>query len=245
MIEIKKVSKKFGDKEVIKDLSLNIKDGEIFGFVGPNGAGKTTTINMMTGALDITEGEIFINGKSIEKEPVDAKKEFGIVPDSPDMFLNFKVIEYFNFIADIYDVDSETREEKIKTLCEKFKISKYLKDQIDSLSHGTRQKVIIIGALLHDPNIWILDEPMTGLDPESSFTLKEMMKEHTKQGKIVFFSSHVLEVVEKLCDRIAIINDGKILYLGTLKDLKSDYPKMSLEEIFLKLIKGKTNEKKD
>lgn len=238
MIEIKNVNKKYGNKEVIKDLNLKINDGEIFGFIGPNGSGKTTTINMITGALDITKGEILVNGKSIEKDPVNAKKEFGIVPDSPDMFLNFKVIEYFNFIADIYDVDSKTREERIKTLVNKFNIEKYIKDKIDSLSHGTRQKVIIIGALLHNPNIWILDEPMTGLDPESSYILKEMMREHAKQGKIVFFSSHVLEVVEKLCDKIAIIDNGKISYIGTLKELKDIYPEKTLEEIFLKVIKG-------
>lgn len=238
MIEIKNVNKKYGKKEVIKDLNLKINDGEIFGFIGPNGSGKTTTINMITGALDITKGEILVNGKSIEKDPVNAKKEFGIVPDSPDMFLNFKVIEYFNFIADIYDVDSKTREERIKTLVNKFNIEKYIKDKIDSLSHGTRQKVIIIGALLHNPNIWILDEPMTGLDPESSYILKEMMREHAKQGKIVFFSSHVLEVVEKLCDKIAIIDNGKISYIGTLKELKDTYPEKTLEEIFLKVIKG-------
>lgn len=238
MIEIKNVNKKYGKKEVIKDLNLKINDGEIFGFIGPNGSGKTTTINMITGALDITKGEILVNGKSIEKDPVNAKKEFGIVPDSPDMFLNFKVIEYFNFIADIYDVDSKTREERIKTLTRKFNIEKYIKDKIDSLSHGTRQKVIIIGALLHNPNIWILDEPMTGLDPESSYILKEMMKEHAKQGKIVFFSSHVLEVVEKLCDKIAIIDNGNISYIGTLKELKEKYPEKTLEEIFLKVIKG-------
>lgn len=238
MIEIKNVNKKYGNKEVIKDLNLKINDGEIFGFIGPNGSGKTTTINMITGALDITKGEILVNGKSIEKDPVNAKKEFGIVPDSPDMFLNFKVIEYFNFIADIYDVDSKTREERIKTLVKKFNIEKYIKDKIDSLSHGTRQKVVVIGALLHNPNIWILDEPMTGLDPEASYILKEMMREHAKQGKIVFFSSHVLEVVEKLCDKIAIINNGNISYIGTLKELKEKYPEKTLEEIFLKVIKG-------
>lgn len=238
MIEIKNVTKKYGDKAVVKDLNLTINDGEIFGFIGPNGAGKSTTINMLTGALDITEGEILVNNKSIEKDPVEVKKEFGIVPDSPDMFLNFKVLEYFNFIGDIYEVDSKTRKERVETLCEKFKITQYLKERIENLSHGTRQKVIIIGALIHNPNIWILDEPMTGLDPESSFTLKEMMKEHVSQGKIVFFSSHVLEVVEKLCDRIGIINNGSLLYVGTLKELKEEYPDKSLEDIFLEIIKG-------
>lgn len=238
MIEIKNVTKKYGDKAVVKDLNLTINDGEIFGFIGPNGAGKSTTINMLTGALDITEGEILVNNKSIEKDPVEVKKEFGIVPDSPDMFLNFKVLEYFNFIGDIYEVDSKTRKERAQTLCEKFKITQYLKERIENLSHGTRQKVIIIGALIHNPNIWILDEPMTGLDPESSFTLKEMMKEHVSQGKIVFFSSHVLEVVEKLCDRIGIINNGSLLYVGTLKELKEEYPDKSLEDIFLEIIKG-------
>lgn len=239
MIEIKNVSKKYGNKEVIKNLNLKINDGEIFGFIGPNGSGKTTTINMITGALDITEGDIIVNGKSIQKEPVNAKHEFGIVPDSPDMFLNFKVLEYFNFIADIYNVSSEERKEKIKKLSENFKITKYLKEKIENLSHGTRQKVIIIGALLHNPNIWILDEPMTGLDPESSYILKDMMRKHAKDGKIVFFSSHVLEVVEKLCDKIGIIVDGKIKFIGTLENLKEEYKEeKTLEDIFLKVVKG-------
>lgn len=239
MIEIKNINKKYGNKEVIENMNLEIKDGEIFGFIGPNGSGKTTTINMMTGALDITKGDIILNEFSIIKDTIKAKKEFGIVPDSPDLFLNFKVYEFFNFIADIYEVDEKTREEKIKTLCEKFNIEKYIKEKIEDLSHGTRQKVIIIGALLHDPNIWILDEPMTGLDPESSYILKDMMKEHAKEGKIVFFSSHVLEVVEKLCDRIAIINNGDIIFVGTLKDLREKYGKEeSLENIFLKAVKG-------
>lgn len=239
MIEIKNVSKKYGNKEVIKNMNLTVKDGEIFGFIGPNGSGKTTTINMITGALDITKGDIFINNKSITTKDIEAKKDFGIVPDSPDMFLNFKVIEFFNFIADIYEVDEEKRKERIKNLCEKFKINKYLKEKIEDLSHGTRQKVIIIGALIHDPKIFILDEPLTGLDPESSYILKDIMKEEAKKGKTIFFSSHVLEIVEKLCDRIAIINDGEIIYIGTLKELKEKYKsEESLEDIFLKVIKG-------
>lgn len=239
MIEIKNVNKKYGNKEVIKNMNLTVKDGEIFGFIGPNGSGKTTTINMITGALDITKGDIFINNKSIITKDIEAKKDFGIVPDSPDMFLNFKVIEFFNFIADIYEVDEEKRKERIKNLCEKFKINKYLKEKIEDLSHGTRQKVIIIGSLIHDPKIFILDEPLTGLDPESSYILKDIMKEEAKKGKTIFFSSHVLEIVEKLCDRIAIINDGEIIYIGTLKELKEKYKsEESLEDIFLKVIKG-------
>lgn len=239
MIEIKNVNKKYGNKEVIKDMNLTVKDGEIFGFIGPNGSGKTTTINMITGALDITKGDIFINNKSIITKDIEAKKDFGIVPDSPDMFLNFKVIEFFNFIADIYEVDEEKRKNRIKNLCEKFKINKYLKEKMEDLSHGTRQKVIIIGALIHDPKIFILDEPLTGLDPESSYILKDIMKEEAKKGKTIFFSSHVLEIVEKLCDRIAIINDGEIIYIGTLKELKEKYKsEESLEDIFLKVIKG-------
>lgn len=239
MIEIKNVNKKYGNKEVIKNMNLTVKDGEIFGFIGPNGSGKTTTINMITGALDITKGDIFINNKSIITKDIEAKKDFGIVPDSPDMFLNFKVIEFFNFIADIYEVDEEKRKNRIKNLCEKFKINKYLKEKIEDLSHGTRQKVIIIGSLIHDPKIFILDEPLTGLDPESSYILKDIMKEEAKKGKTIFFSSHVLEIVEKLCDRIAIINDGEIIYIGTLKELKEKYKsEESLEDIFLKVIKG-------
>lgn len=238
MIKIQNISKEYKKGiKVIENINLEIKNGEIFGFIGQNGAGKTTTIKMMTGILEIDEGDIFIDGKSITKNPVDAKKQMGLVPDSPDMFLKFKGIEYLNFIADCYDVSREDRIEKIEKLAKEFGIYNELENKIESYSHGMRQKIVIIGVLLHNPQNWILDEPITGLDPKSSFDLKNLMKEHAAQGKTVFFSTHILEIAEKLCDRIAIINKGQIVYVGTLDELRNKFGnKKSLEEIFLEII---------
>lgn len=239
MIKIQNVSKSYkkGNK-VVENLNLEIKDGEIFGFIGQNGAGKTTTIKMITGILEIDEGDIFIDGKSITKEPVEAKKQFGLVPDSPDMFLKFSGIEYLNFIADCFNVNQEDRKKRIEKLSKEFGIYDELENKIESYSHGMRQKIVIIGVLLHNPKNWILDEPITGLDPKSSFDLKSLMKEHAKKGNTVFFSTHILEIAEKLCDRIAIINKGKIVFVGTLNELKNMYKdKNTLEEIFIDIIK--------
>ena len=237
MIEIKNVSKSYiKEKKSVDDLSLEIKDGEIFGFLGPNGAGKTTTIRMITGILDTDEGEILIDGKNIKKEPLEAKKNFGFVPDNPDMFLKLKGIEYLNFMADVYDIPANKRKEKIESLTKKFEIYNELNNQIQSYSHGMRQKIVICGALLSEPKNWILDEPMTGLDPKSSFDLKEMMREHSKSGKTVFFSTHVLEVAEKLCDRVGIINNGKLVFVGTFEEMKQKFKEQaSLEELFLEI----------
>lgn len=237
MIEIQKVSKSYvKDKKTIDNLSLQIKGGEIFGFLGPNGAGKTTTIKMITGILKIDDGDILIDGKSIQNEPVEAKMSFGFVPDSPDIFLKLKGIEYLNFIADIYKVPAEDRKEKIDTLSKEFGIYENLNEQIQSYSHGMRQKLQIIGVLLHDPKNWILDEPLTGLDPKSAYDLKEMMKSHSKKGNTVFFSTHVLEVAEKLCDRIGIINQGKLIFVGTYQEMKDKFKdNNSLEEMFLEM----------
>ena len=239
MIKIQNVSKSYkkGNK-VVENLNLEIKDGEIFGFIGQNGAGKTTTIKMITGILEIDEGDIFIDGKSITEEPVDAKKQFGLVPDSPDMFLKFSGIEYLNFIADCFNVNQEDRKKRIEKLSKEFGIYDELENKIESYSHGMRQKIVIIGVLLHNPKNWILDEPITGLDPKSSFDLKSLMKEHAKKGNTVFFSTHILEIAEKLCDRIAIINKGKIVFVGTLNELKNMHKdKNTLEEIFIDIIK--------
>lgn len=240
MIEIKNVSKKYKKNDkVIDNLNLEIKDGEIFGFLGPNGAGKTTTIKMITGILEIDEGDIFIDNKSIIKEPIEAKKLMGLVPDNPDVFLKLKGIEYLNFIADVYDVSTEDRIQKIKELAEKFEIINVLNNKIESYSHGMRQKLIIIGVLLHDPKNWILDEPMTGLDPKSSFELKNIMREHANKNNTVFFSTHVLDVAERLCDRIGIIDNGKLLFVGTYEDLKNELKEnKSLEELFMEIIKN-------
>lgn len=210
-----------------------------FGFIGPNGAGKTTTIEMITGILNIDEGDIFIDGKSIKSNPLEAKKQFGFVPDTPDVFEKLTGLEYLNFIGDIYEVPEEIRLEKVKRLSEEFGITNVLRDRIQSYSHGMRQKLLIISVLLHNPKNWILDEPMTGLDPKASYTLKNLMKEHTKQGNTVFFSTHVLEVAEKICDKIAVIDKGKIIFVGTCDELKEkSKSNSSLEESFLKIIEG-------
>jgi ABC-2 type transport system ATP-binding protein len=237
MIEIKNVSKSYvKNKKSIDGLNLEIKDGEIFGFLGPNGAGKTTTIKMITGILKIDEGDILIDGNSIKENPIEAKFHFGFIPDSPDMFLKLKGIEYLNFIADIYKVPNRVRKSKIESLSKEFGIYENLNEPIQSYSHGMRQKILIIGVLIHEPKNWILDEPLTGLDPKSAYDLKEMMKEHSRKGNSVFFSTHVLDVAEKLCDRIGIINNGKLIFVGTYDEMKQKFSdNNSLEEIFLKV----------
>ena len=240
MIKLENVSKAYkGHEKVIKKLNLEIKDGEIFGFLGPNGAGKTTTIKMMTGILEIDEGDIYIDGTSITKEPTKAKKNIGLVPDDPDIFLKLKGIEYLNFIANIYDVPKEEKLDRIKKLAKEFEMEEVLNDKIQSYSHGMRQKIVIIGVLLHNPKNWILDEPITGLDPKSSYDLKNLMREHAKQGNTVFFSTHILEVAEKLCDRIGIIDEGNLIFVGTLEDMRNELKQnASLEDLFMEITKN-------
>lgn len=237
MIQFQNVTKSYsGDKKAVDQLNLTIPDGKIFGFLGPNGAGKSTTIKMLTGILPIDEGTITINSFDISKHPLEAKKTFGYVPDSPNMFLRLKGIEYLNFIGDVYDIPTDQRKEKIEYLTKEFGIYEVLNDAIQTYSHGMRQKVIVSGVLLHDPDVWILDEPLTGLDPKSSYKLKEMMREHARKGKTVFFSTHVLEVVEQLCDEVAIINDGKLEFTGQMDDMREKFnTEGSLEELFLEL----------
>lgn len=237
MIEIKNVSKSYvKGKKTINDLKLEIKNGEIFGFLGPNGAGKTTTIKMIIGVLDIDEGDILIDNISIKENPIMAKKEFGFVPDNPDLFLKLKGIEYLNFLADIYNVSKEDRKIRIEKYSKMFDMFENLNDRIQSYSHGMRQKIIVIGAMLHNPKNWILDEPMTGLDPKSAHDLKNLMKEHSSKGNCVFFSTHVLEVAEKLCDRIGIINKGKLIFVGTYEEMKKKFKEdASLEDLFLEI----------
>lgn len=238
MIEIKHVSKSYkkGEK-VVDNINLKINDGEIFGFIGLNGAGKTTTIKMITGILEIDEGNIYVDGKSIISNSIEAKKQIGFVPDSPDIFLKLKGIEYLNFIADCYNVSKEERIEKIEKFAKEFQIYDDLEDKIESYSHGMRQKIVIIGVLLHNPQNWILDEPITGLDPKGAYDLKKTMREYANSGKTLFFSTHILEIADELCDRIGIINKGKIIFIGTLKELKEKFgDKKTLEEIFLDII---------
>ncbi|ALQ68906.1 ABC transporter ATP-binding protein [Bacillus cereus] len=237
MIEITNVSKSYnGSTYAVKDLSLSVPSGEIFGFLGPNGAGKSTTIKMITGIHGVDKGTITINGKDIMKNPMEAKRTFGYVPDSPDMFLRLKGIEYLNFMADMYEVPKEVRQERIESLAKKFDLYNALSDQIQSYSHGMRQKIVIIGVLVHEPDVWILDEPLTGLDPKSAYILKEMMREHADKGKIVFFSTHVLEVAEKICDRVAIINKGNLQFKGNLNEMRDHFKSNeSLEKMFLEM----------
>jgi len=237
MIELANVSKSYGGiVKAVDSVDLTIRNGEVFGFIGPNGAGKTTAIKLITGILNPDSGTITLNGVDIGSSPIEAKKQFGFVPDSPDMFLRLKGIEYLNFMADIYGISAEDRKKRIQALSERFDISKALGDQIQSYSHGMRQKIVIIGVLIHEPSIWILDEPMTGLDPKSSFILKEMMREHAEKGNTVFFSTHILEVAEKICDRVAVINKGKIIFVGTLNEMRDHFKgNESLEKMFLEM----------
>lgn len=240
MIKINKINKEYviGTK-VVKDLTLDVRPGEIFGFLGPNGAGKTTTLKMITGVSSIDSGNIEINGVDIAKEPLEAKKQFGFVPDSPDMFLRLKGIEYLNFMAKVYGVSYEDAKNRIEDYAKRFEIYDALNKQIKDYSHGMRQKIVIIGALIHEPRVWILDEPLTGLDPQSAHLLKEMMREHTAKGNTVLFSTHVLEVAEKLVDRIGVIRKGELIFVGTINELKEKYNASddSLEDLFLELTK--------
>ncbi len=239
MIEIKGVTQSYvAGTKIIDDMNLTIEDGMIFGFLGPNGAGKTTTLEMITGVLKIDQGDILIDGKSIVKEPMQAKKLFGFVPDSPDAFEKLTGLEYLNFIGDVYKVDAKTRLERITKLAKEFEIYDSLRNRIQSYSHGMKQKLLIISVLLYEPKNWILDEPMVGLDPKASYILKNLMKEHSSKENTVFFSTHVLEVAEKICDKIAIINHGKIIFVGTIDELHQKLNSDdSLEESFLELIK--------
>ncbi|MEJ8546838.1 ABC transporter ATP-binding protein [Brevibacillus borstelensis] len=237
MIEIQSVTKSYnGTTKAVDNLQLTIPSGEIFGFLGPNGAGKTTTIKMVTGITRPDRGTVLINGKDILKDTVEAKRQFGFVPDSPDLFLRLKGLEYVNFMADMYEVPHNLRKERIEVLAKRFDMTNALTDPIQSYSHGMRQKIIIMGVLVHEPEVWIMDEPLTGLDPKSSYTLKEMMREHADSGRTVLFSTHVLEVAEKLCDRVAIINKGVLQFCGTFREMQEHFQSdESLERLFLEM----------
>ncbi len=233
MIEIKNVSKTYdGKKKAIDNLSFEVKDGEIFAFIGHNGAGKTTLIKSLVGILSFEEGDILINNKSIKEDPIGCKLDMAYVPDNPDLYENMSAIDFINFVCDMYDTSLETRKENIEKYAKMFEIEDKLKDDISSFSHGMKQKVALIAALSHNPKVLVMDEPFVGLDPKSVYDMKELMKQMAKEGKTIFFSTHILDVAEKLCDRVAIIKDGKIVKIGKMKDIKGD---SSLEKVFLEL----------
>ena len=233
MIEIKNVSKTYnGKKKVLKNVSFKIESGEIFAFIGHNGAGKTTMIKSIMGILDFEEGDILIDNKSIKEEPLECKKIMAYVPDNPDLYENMKAIDFINFICDMYEVPENIRSEITLKYAKMFEIEDKLNDDISSFSHGMKQKVALIAALAHNPKVLIMDEPFVGLDPKAVYDMKEIMRDMTKNGKTIFFSTHILDVAEKLCDRVAIIKDGTIVKVGKMKDIKGDE---SLEQVFLEL----------
>ena len=231
MLEIKHYSKSYGaGKKAADDVSLRVMPGDIYGFIGHNGAGKSTTIRAVVGVLDFTEGEIFIDGHSVKNEPMACKRVTAYIPDNPDLYENLTGIQYLNFIADVFDITPVERETSIRIYAEQFEITEALGDLISSYSHGMKQKLAIISALIHNPRLLVLDEPFVGLDPKATFTLKEIMHEMCRQGTAVFFSTHVLDVAEKLCNKVAIIKHGKIIASGTMEELTEGH---SLEEAFL------------
>jgi len=237
MIVLNNVSKTYGGKDVkaVDSLTWTVPDGKITGFFGPNGAGKSTTLKMITGIYSVDEGSIAINGLDIKSQALEAKRQFGFVSDDPDRFLRLTGIEYLNFMGDVYGVASDTRTAFIEDIGRRFEIYDALNSRISDYSHGMRQKVHVMGALIHDPSVWILDEPMTGLDPKGAFELKELMRQHAARGKSVLFSTHVLEVADKLCDNVCIIAHGRKLFDGTLDQLKDAHPGKALEQIFLEM----------
>lgn len=236
MISLSNLTKIYnrGNRPAVDNLDLFVNDGEIFGFIGPNGAGKSTTIKMITGIIPPDSGSININGEDMAANPVEAKLMMGYVPDSPDLYERLSGLEYLTFMADVYGIPAEDRERQIRKYSEMFEMQDALGSRIKSYSHGMRQKIVIMGALIHAPRVWVLDEPMVGLDPRAAHLLKEEMKAHCARGNTVFFSTHVLEVAEKLCDRIGIINQGRLAAVGTIDELKNKARgDGSLESIFL------------
>lgn len=237
MVRLTRLTKSYANGKVraVDDLSLHVRPGEIFGFIGPNGAGKTTTIKMMTGILRPDAGEVLIDGADMLKDPVEAKRRIGYVPDNHEVYDRLTGVEYLNFIGDVYGVPVDVRRTRMEKYLGMFEIAGAAGDLIRSFSHGMKQKLLLTGALLHDPPLWLLDEPMVGLDPKSALLLKEEMRRHCAQGRTVFFSTHVLEVAERLCDRIGIISNGRLVAVGTMEELRSGETGASLEKLFFEL----------
>ena len=234
ILEVRNYTQSYGgDIKACDDVSLTVESGDIFGFIGHNGAGKSTTIRAIVGVLDFTEGEILIDGHSVKKEPMECKKITAYIPDNPDLYDNLTGIQYLRFVADVYEMDPSERDSKISKYADMLEITDALGDLIGSYSHGMKQKVAIISALIHSPKLLVLDEPFVGLDPKASFTLKEIMHEMCENGSSVFFSTHVLDVAEKLCNKAAIIKKGKIIASGTMEELTGG---QSLESVFLEVV---------
>ena len=232
MLKIEHLTKQYGDKKAVDDLSLTIRPGEIYGFIGHNGAGKTTTLKACCGILQYDSGEITVDGVSMKKDPITCKSKIAYIPDNPDLYEFMTGIRYLIFVADIFGVSASDRQNKIRTLADSFEISADLAQPISAYSHGMKQKLAIISALIHDPKLIIMDEPFVGLDPKASHLLKQLMREICQNGGAIFFSTHVLEVAEKLCDKIAIIKNGKLIQSGTVEEVKGN---TSLEDVFLEL----------
>lgn len=232
MLKIEHLTKIYGGFKAVDDLSLHIEKGHIYGFIGHNGAGKTTTIKSVVGILPYDEGEIYIDGKSMKLEPIECKKKIAYIPDNPDLYEYLTGIQYLNFIADAYEVSKNDREQRIHKYADMMDLTSDLAQPVSSYSHGMKQKLAVIAAFIHQPQLIIMDEPFVGLDPKASHLLKEMMKDHCQRGGAIFFSTHVLEVAEKLCDRIAIIKQGKLVMSGKTQDVIGND---SLEEVFLEL----------
>ena len=232
MLKIEHLTKTYGDKKAVDDLTLHIQPKEIFGFIGHNGAGKSTTLKSAVGILPFDSGTILVNGHSITSDPVTCKKDLAYIPDNPDLYEFMSGIKYLNFIADIFGIPADVRQESIHRYASIFELTADLAQPISSYSHGMKQKLALISAWIHDPKLIIMDEPFVGLDPKASHLLKEMMRDHCDRGGAIFFSTHVLEVAEKLCDKVAIIKQGKLVKVGTMEEVKGDD---SLEEVFLEL----------
>lgn len=232
MIEIKNVTKRYGDKKALDGVTFTVNDGEIFAFIGHNGAGKTTLIKAICGIIDFNEGKILINGKSIKADPIACKREMAYVPDDPELYEDMKAISFINFVCDMYNVPTEVRERNIKKYAKIFRIEGELANEIKAFSHGMKQKVALIAALAHEPKVLVMDEPFVGLDPQAIFDMKEIMHEIVKNGGTIFFSTHILDVAEKLCDRVAIVKKGQIVKVGDMKKIRGD---KSLEKVFLEL----------
>lgn len=235
MIEFRDVTKDYDGKLALNQLNLTLESGEIVGLIGHNGAGKSTTIKSLVSVINPTQGQIFVDGKELSSNRLEIKKKIGYVADSPDLFLRLTANEFWELVATSYDMTTAEVEARLGELLAIFDFASHRYEVIESFSHGMRQKVFVIGALLSDPDIWVLDEPLTGLDPQAAFDLKQMMREHANKGNTVLFSTHVLEVAEQLCDKIAILKKGELIFYGTVEDLKAQHPDQSLETIYLGL----------